>query len=124
MAGFSSLLKQKAAAALAPSAAPTSPAAAGPPPAASSKWSLPSFSLPGITLPSIGLGIIPTGIDSTHNTNPLPTQLIYPTVARTLNPNYKVEEASLLGAMHFPKTWTAGVIANKAPVILVPGTGA
>ena len=90
--------------------------------AASSKFSLPSFSLPGITLPSIGLGIIPTGIDSTHNNNPTPTLAIYPTVANSGNPNYTVEHASLLGAMHFPKTWTVGV--NKEPVILVPGTGA
>ena len=38
------------------------------------------------------------------------------------NPNYMAEHASLLCAMHFPKTWTADV--NKTPVILVPGAGA
>jgi hypothetical protein len=128
MSGFSSFLKQKAAAALAPSATPTPPAAAGAPAApvaASSKFSVPSFSgfsLPGITLPSIGLGLIPTGIDSTHNNTPFPTLPIYPKVAGTDNPNYTVEHASLIGAMHFPKTWAGGL--NKKPVILVPGTGA
>lgn len=133
MAGFSSFLKQKAAAALVPSAAqtspvasasPTSPAAAGPLAAASSKFGFPSFSLPGITLPSVGLSVIPTSIDSTHNNNPppAPTLVIYPTVVGSGNPNYAVEHASLLGAMHFPKTWAPS--ANKTPVILVPGTGA
>jgi hypothetical protein len=43
-------------------------------------------------------------------------------VANAGNPNYTVEHASLLCAMHFPKTWTAGI--NKTLVILVPGTGA
>jgi hypothetical protein len=122
MSGFSSFLKQKAAAAMAPTATPTAPATTGTPVAASSKFSIPGFSLPGITLPSIGLGLIPTGIDSTHNNTPMPTMAIYPKIATTEDPNYTVEHASLVGAMHFPKTWAGGL--NKTPVILVPGTGA
>jgi hypothetical protein len=47
---------------------------------------------------------------------------IYPAVADAGNPSYTAEHASLLCAIHFPRTWTAGV--NKTPVIIVPGTGA
>ena len=131
MAGFSSFLKQKAAAALSPTASPAVPASQpGTAPVAApatSKFSMPSmpsvpsFNLPGLTLPSIGLGIIPMGIDSCNNQNLPPTEHLYPSVLNSGNPDYTVAEPDLRAAMQFPKTWTNGM--NKQPVILVPGTG-
>ena len=132
MAGFSSFLKQKAAAALSPPTTPgatesqpgTAPVAAP----ATSKFSMPSmpsipsFNLPGLTLPSVGLGILPVGIDSCNNQNLPPIPNLYPSVPGTTNPPYTVAEADLIAAMQFPKTWNNG-LNNKQPVILVPGTG-
>ena len=121
MNSFSSLLKPKTAADPAAAATPTTPGASSSPFSSFGKSGLGGLHIPGVTLPSLGLGVAPIGIDSTKNSNPLPTAGLYPAVANSGDPNYTVDQESLLGAMHFPKTWNARI--KKQPVILVPPTG-